>query len=126
MFKDQLLSIDFKDILLQFNKNITDFKNVYADSLSSSLNPNDKINDIVKNIRPDESFSLIEILVSNNDAEINSKMFKQNPDHRRYFTFKEIIQFTEDVSHLDFFIRKEIELSIIGKVDVGFFFFKLK
>lgn len=126
MFKEILSDLNIKDILAQYNKNLNEFKNIYVDSLSSSINPSEKIKTIAKNIMPDNTFSLVEIIVSDNDAQVNAKMFKENSDHRRYFTIKEIIQFTEDVSSLDFFIREEVELPIIGKVDVGFFFFRVK
>lgn len=51
-------------------------------------------------------FLLADTLVDRSDAETNAAQYFANPNHRRFYTVEEIIDFTKDFFRLEAFVRK--------------------
>lgn len=51
-------------------------------------------------------FLLADTIVDKDDAAINADQYFKDPNHRRFYTVAEIIDFSKDFFRLEFFVRK--------------------
>lgn len=96
-----------------FNKqNHVDTEKTAIYGISSALNTDEYIKNVFDNIKTNQSVSFIDIIVSDDDACINSAFFQIDKNHKRFYTKGEIIALIEKYADL-------IEFKA-GKINIEF------
>lgn len=96
-----------------FNKqNYIDTEKTAIYGISSALNADEYIKNVFDNIKTNQSVSFIDIIVSDDDACINSAFFQIDKNHKRFYTKGEIIALIEKYADL-------IEFKA-GKINIEF------
>lgn len=96
-----------------FNKqNHVDTEKTAIYGISSALNADEYIKNVFDNIKTNQSVSFIDIIVSDDDACINSAFFQIDKNHKRFYTKGEIIALIEKYADL-------IEFKA-GKINIEF------